>query len=298
MDWLYRMNLAMDYIENNICENIDFEQVSKLACCSAYNFQRMFAYITNISISEYIRRRRLTLVVNELKHSNMRIIDLAVKYGYDSHESFARAFQKLHGISPSTARNKGVILKAYPRLSFQITIKGDVEMNYRIEEGNPSKIFGKSIEVSFADEKSYSDIDAFVADSWGNGLRNKIREAAGYGSENEPDAKLLGIALHSFKSDGSYKFMLSAEFPETGIFHEFTDQQFDIVEIPKATWAVFNTACNEDEELDTINKIWRRLPEWFQSTGYQHAAGIPELEKCFKTPDGYRAEVWIPIMNA
>jgi AraC family transcriptional regulator len=110
MDWLDRMNSAIRYIEENITEDIDYDMVAEKACCSTYHFQRMFSFITDIPLSEYIRRRRLTLVAFELQNSDVRIIDLAVKYGYDSADSFSRAFQKVHGVVPSLAREKGARL--------------------------------------------------------------------------------------------------------------------------------------------------------------------------------------------
>ena len=291
MDWLDRMNGAIVYLEDNLDKDIDFERAAKEACCSVYHFQRMFSFITDITLSEYIRRRRFTLAAYELQNTEIRIIDLALKYGYDTNESFSRAFQKIHGVLPSLARNKGVKLKAYPRISFQITIKGDVEMDYRIEEGSPCKVFGKSIEVTINEDKGYKDINDFVAESWQNGLRQEIRDAAGYGPEGPQSPKLLGTALYGFKPDGSFRFMLTAEYPETTI-----PDSFEILEIPKSTWAVFITTCAEDEELDTISKIWNRLPEWFQAAKYEHKPNVPELEKCYRTDNGYLAEVWIPII--
>lgn len=292
MDWLKRMNGAINYIEEKIIEDIDYEKVAQIACCSTYHFQRMFSFITEVTLAEYIRRRRLTLAAAELQNSDTRIIDVAIKYGYDSHEAFSRAFQRLHGIAPSTAREKGIRLKAYPRISFQISIKGDVEMNYRIEKAGPSKVFGKSIGVTFKNEQCYQEIGEFVVQSWKNGLRETIREAAGYGPESRENKKLLGTALYDFKGDGSFRFMLTAEYPDVGV----TDD-FEVLDIPQGTWAVFSTSCLEDEELDTMSKIWRRLPEWFQATGYEHKSGIPELERCYRTDNGYLAEVWIPIVN-
>lgn len=292
MDWLERMNGAINYIESKIIEDVDYEKVAQIACCSTYHFQRMFSFITEVTLAEYIRRRRLTLAAAELQNSDVRIIDIAVKYGYESHEAFSRAFQKLHGIAPSAAREKGIRLKAYPRITFQISIKGDVEMNYRIEEAGPSKVFGKSIEVTFKDEQCYKEIGEFVVESWKNGLREKIREAAGYGPEGRENKKLLGTALHGYKADGSFRFMLTAEYPEQGV-----PDCFEVLEIPQGTWAIFSTSCFEDEELDTISKIWRRLPEWFHATGYEQRADVPELERCYRTEDGYLAEVWIPILD-
>ncbi len=292
MDWLERMNGAIAYIEAHLDEEIDYEGAAQAACCSVYHFQRMFSFITDIPLSEYIRRRRLTLAANELQSTEVRIIDVAFKYGYDSHEAFSRAFQKLHGVPPSIARSKGIKLKAYPRMSFHITIKGDVEMDYRIEEAQAGKLFGKSIEVSLKNEQYFKDINAFVAESWQNGLRESIREAAGYGPEGSQSAKLLGTALYAFKSDGSFRFMLTAEYPETTV-----PEEFEVLEIPASQWAVFSTSCGEDEELDTMTKIWSRIPEWFQATGYEHRPDAPELEKCWRTSSGYMAEVWIPIIS-
>jgi len=293
MEWLEKMNGAINYTEDNLSSNIDFEKVARVACCSSFHFQRMFSFIIDVPLSEYIRRRRLTLAAFELQNSDIKIIDIGLKYGYESPDSFTRAFQNLQGVTPSLARKTGVQLKAYPRISFHISIKGDVEMNYRIEEAEASKVFGKSIEVSFDNDKGYDGIDEFVKQSWQNGLREKIREAAGYGKEGSQNPKLLGVALYGFQEDGTYRFMLTAEYPLDGL-----SKEFEILEIPKETWAVFSASCREDEELDTVTKIWKRLPEWFQATGYELKAGIPELEKCFRSSTGYLAEVWIPIIKS
>jgi AraC family transcriptional regulator len=142
MDSLEKMNEALSYIEENITNEIDFKEVARLAFCSEYHFQRMFSFLAGITLSEYIRRRRLTLAAFELNNSNIRIIDIAVKYEYNSPDSFTRAFQVLHGITPSEARKNGQSLKAYPRMTFQLSIKGGSELNYRIEEKEAFRIIG------------------------------------------------------------------------------------------------------------------------------------------------------------
>jgi AraC family transcriptional regulator len=292
MDWLERMNGAIAYIEEHLAEEMDYEAAARAACCSVYHFQRMFSFITDIPISEYIRRRRLTLAAYELQNTPVRIIDVALKYGYDSHEAFSRAFQRLHGVPPSIARSKGVKLKAYPRMSFHIMIKGDVEMDYRIEEAPAGCLFGRSIEVSLKDEQYFRAINDFVGQSWQNGLRESIRQAAGYGPKGPQSTKLLGTALYDFQADGSFRFMLTAECPGDSV-----PEDFEALEVPASVWAVFSTSCSEDEELDTMTKIWRRIPEWFQATSYEHRPDAPELEKCYRTPGGYMAEVWIPVIS-
>jgi len=131
MEWLERMNRALAYIEANITVEISMEEVAKLACCSSYHFQRMFSFITGVPLAEYIRRRRLTMAALDLQSGNSRVIDVALTYGYDSPDAFTRAFHKLHGMTPSAAREPGVKLKAYPRLTFHLSVKGDKDMDIK-----------------------------------------------------------------------------------------------------------------------------------------------------------------------
>ncbi|EJR49854.1 hypothetical protein IIM_03728 [Bacillus cereus VD107] len=126
MDSLKNMNAAMQYIEDNLTNEIDFKKIARIAFCSEYHFKRMFSFLAGISLSEYIRCRRLTLAAFELKDSDVKVIDVAIKYGYNSPDSFSRAFQNLHGITPSEARNTSRSLKAYSPMTFQLSIKGGV----------------------------------------------------------------------------------------------------------------------------------------------------------------------------
>lgn len=124
MDLLKNMNAAMKYIEENLTYEIDFKMVARIAQCSEYYFKRMFSFLAGMTLSEYIRRRRLSLAAFELNKSNIKIIDVAMKYGYNSPDSFTRAFQNFHGITPTEARNYGQYLKAYPPMTFQLSING------------------------------------------------------------------------------------------------------------------------------------------------------------------------------
>ncbi len=142
MDVLDSLNKALAYLEEHLTGDIDYTEIAKIAGCSEYHFKRMFSFLAGLSLSEYIRRRRLTLAALDLKDSNLRIIDVAVKYGYESADSFSRAFQSIHGILPSEARNGSSRLKAYPRMTFQLAIKGGGAMNYRIVEKAPFKLVG------------------------------------------------------------------------------------------------------------------------------------------------------------
>lgn len=155
MDWITKMNAAMDYIEAHISDEIDLEVLASKAYCSSFNFQRMFSFITDIGVAEYIRRRRLTQAALDLQNTNQNILDIAIKYGYENQTSFGRAFKQLHGITPIEAKKPGVKLKAYPRLYFQISIKGDKSMDYRIEHREAFSVFGNETIGSFKDEMGF-----------------------------------------------------------------------------------------------------------------------------------------------
>lgn len=123
MEWLSKMNNAINYIEANINEKIDYAQAANIACCSLSRFQNMFLFITDITPAEYVRRRRMALSANELINNDVKIIDLSFKYGYESPEAFTRSFKAFHGFSPSVARKFKKYID-YPRIIIQINIIG------------------------------------------------------------------------------------------------------------------------------------------------------------------------------
>ena len=163
MDWIERLNKAINYLEEHIREDIDLEQTAKIACCSTYHFQRMFTYMAGIPLSEYIRRRRMSLAAADLQRSDAKIVDIALKYGYTSPTAFNLAFQSVHKITPSAAKKAGTSIKSYPPISFKIMIKGVEEMNYRIEEKEAFRIVGISQPMHKEVEKNFE----IVPQMWG-----------------------------------------------------------------------------------------------------------------------------------
>lgn len=125
MNIMLQLNKAMDYIEENITNDLALDEVSSITNYSQYHFGRLFYYISDMPLSEYIRKRKLTLAAEELKCSDIKIIDLAIKYGYDSADSFTRAFAKQHGMTPSIMRSSNGISNDYPKLVFQINVQGE-----------------------------------------------------------------------------------------------------------------------------------------------------------------------------
>ena len=157
MEWIDRLNDAIGYIEEHLRGEIDAAQLGKIACCSSYHFQRMFTYMAGIPLSEYIRRRRMSLAAVELQGKNVKIIDVAGKYGYNSPTAFNRAFQSVHGVAPSAVKNEGVSVKSFPPIQFKITVKGVEEMNYRIETKEAFRIVGVSVPLDKDIEKNFTE---------------------------------------------------------------------------------------------------------------------------------------------
>ena len=172
MEWLDRMNDALGYLEANLAGTADMEHAARLACCSVYHFGRMFSYIAGVPLSEYLRRRRMTLAAFDLQNGG-RVLDVALRYGYESPTAFNRAFQSVHGVSPSAAQRDGAPLKAYPRISFKITVKGEAEMDYRIIKQEAFRIVGVREPLLPDFEDSFRRVPEF----WGEAAASEIGRA-------------------------------------------------------------------------------------------------------------------------
>lgn len=176
MDWITGIQRALDYVEEHITEPIDYEEAARRACSSSFHFQRVFSVLCGFTLGEYIRLRRLTLAGSELAGSDEKVIDVALKYGYDTPESFSRAFTRFHGITPSQARNNGAVLKSFSRLSVKLILSGGNIMDYRIETKEAFKLVMKKKRVSAREELTPVEISAF----WQNAARTApSRRSAG-----------------------------------------------------------------------------------------------------------------------
>ena len=158
MDWIERLNEAIRYIEENLTGEIEYEKLGQIACCSAYHFQRMFAYIAGMPLSEYIRKRKMSLAAVDLQGNDAKIIDVAAKYGYTSPTAFNRAFQSVQGVNPSSVKSEGIAIKSFPPITIKITVKGVEEMNYRIETKEAFRIVGKSFPLSREIEQNFLEV--------------------------------------------------------------------------------------------------------------------------------------------
>lgn len=289
MDTLKCMNDALDYIEKNIENEINYKEIAKIACCSEYHFKRMFSFIAGIGISEYVRRRRLTLAAFDLRNSDIRIIDIAVKYGYNSADSFARAFNTIHGIMPSEARNSKYMLKAYPKMTFQISISGGCEMNYRIVEKEAFKIVGLKKRVPII----FEGVNPEIAEMWQSLTPEKIMELKSL-SNIEPIGMLSASVNFSetrMDEQGELDHYIGVATTNKSV------DQFEVLEVNPGTWAVFEAV---GEFPKTLQNVWGRIySEWFPSSNYEVAPG-PEIlwnESKDTTSPTFKSEIWIPIVK-
>lgn len=295
MEWLERMNLALDYVEENLNGEIELSEVASRACCSSYQFQRMFSFITDVTLAEYIRRRRLTLAALELQHGkNVKVIDVALKFGYESPVSFARAFHALHGITPAMARQDGIALKAYPRLSFLITIKGAEAMNYRIETKDSFAVFG--IEGVFRTDGN-GEVPQTPAKLWEQSIANgDVKRLEAHAGDLPPfishELNFVHAVCSYRKTElDTFPYMICAFRGEASVIEGYT-----LVTIPAHTWAIFPSEPHPwDKFDDTIETLYRRFyTEWLPTSGYEQVDGA-EFEM-YGTKDNLNyIELWFAV---
>lgn len=294
MDWLTKMNNAIDYIEANLTDDIDFDTVARKASCSSYNFQRMFSFITDISLAEYIRRRRLTQAALELQNTDSKVIDVAVKYGYDSATSFSRAFKVLHGITPAQAKEEGVKLKAYPKIAFQISIKGENAMNYRIETKEAFDVFGIETICSLnGDEDSLTP-----AQLWQACHKNGEYEHLFSNSGELPNfvasdlCKIHGVENYRKTAENTFPYMLCSFRSK-----DSNTDGYQIAHIPAQTYAIFpSEPFRWDEDFNNVlcSLQKRFYREWLPTAEYTRADG-PNFEIYGGNEELGYIELWYPI---
>ena len=300
MDWITGMQKAIDYIEANLTEEIDYEKVAAESFSSSYHFQRVFSILCGYTLGEYIRLRRLSLAGAELANGKEKVIDIALKYGYDSPDSFAKAFQKFHGITPSQARADGSKLKSFSRLSIKISLEGGSIMNYRIETKPQFTLLGykKRFEGTPYDELRHKQEGDFF-------ITTRAHQWMLKGMAND---KLSDYCVITNMDDDGYDFYIASTTDNwerdnlynskvTGI--DFMDKfQFEEIIIPERTYAIFETEKQRmpiPEYFDLRKQI---AAEWLSNNEYQ-MINAPEIAVYhWGIVGGYTErtiEIWIPI---
>ena len=282
------LNAAIGYIEANLCAELDLEELAGIACVTADSFMRFFSYMTGMTLMEYVRRRRLTLAAQELNCSKSAIVDIAVRYGYDSSAAFSRAFTKQHGITPSVYRKHGGSLKVFPPASFHILIKGAKEMNFRIIELADTVVYGVSKQY---DGEGYKNREELRNPMWTESMED-IPGKICNGKWNAPGSTVYDGVWFGIWQDGRY--MIAREERDA------VNHDIEMRVIPSGTYAAFTT------ERGTL--AWEEFPRlfglifdsWLPASEYKQKGDLAiEVLHLWTDYDLRKKnkyyEVWIPV---
>ncbi|MFJ8887538.1 GyrI-like domain-containing protein [Streptomyces sp. NPDC102402] len=282
---LDRLNQAMEHIESHLDQPIDVAALAQIAVTSEYHFRRMFSALAGLPLSEYVRRRRLTVAGAEVLSGDRTLLDVATRYGYGSGEAFARAFRAMHGVGPGEARRSGAALHSQPRMSFRLVIEGSSSMRYRIVEKDAFRVVGRKARVPLVHEGANPAIAGFIRSIGADTMR---RVAAL--SDQEP-AGIVGVSdqLDPSRAEGTeldyyHGVVTGADVPE----------DMDALAVPAGMWAVFESSGPFPK---TLQYLWRDVfTQWFPSNPYGSRPG-PEILGVRLSEDGTHAdaELWIPV---
>lgn len=282
MDWIKNLNRALEFIESNIEKELNNEIIAKEAYSSKFHFYRVFNILTGKTLGEYIKERRLTLASQDIIGKKMKIIDVALKYGYDDPGAFTKAFKRFHGVTPTQALTTKKILKATPPLKFFIDVKGEDQMDYRIEKKEGFSVVGVTLRTTAKDGVSFKAIPEFWQEKDKDGTTKEM-------CLNMKDMGILGICYDYDMDTDDFKYMIATEGNETSW------KRPEKLEVPESTWAIFPGKGNLP---DSMQKIWKKIfSEWLPATNYTVAEG-PQLELYLSEPDengNESFEIWVPV---
>lgn len=286
MSWIESIQKAINYIEEHLHETITMEQIAQEVNASVFHFQRTFSILTDMSIADYIRRRRLTLAAQELINTDSKVIDIAYKYGYDSPEAFTKAFRKQHNVTPSEVRKQQGPLQSYNRLIIQVTLKGAEPMKYNIVEKEKFQVVGVKRTYNCQTGENLQGIPQFWNELNGQGMDEQL-----FTLNNGQIKGVLGVCVpdENYKDNHLIDYWIATdhvgEVPENML----------AMEVPASKWVVFEV---RGPMPDAMQNAWKKIfSEWFPSNPYE-PAGTAELEVYTDedpTSENLYSEIWIPI---
>lgn len=294
MEWIESIKKAIDYVETHMLEEIKTETVAKVVLISPYYLQNGFKIMTGYTIAEYIRNRRLYLSALEIVSSEQKVIDIALKYGYDTPESFTKAFTRFHGITPNQIRKSPDKIKIFLPLKIKIFIQGGNEMDYIVEKMKSLKIVGFQREFTF--ETGYQEIPKF----WSEICQRYIGPVMmGKMPENDIEKVIkrcgigeFGVCIDDIGKDGKFRYMIAGRYdggkvPEGMVTYE----------LPEAKWAKFKCVGPLPEAFQNLNT--KLFKEWLPGNpDYKIAFGINVEWYGNKGDSGamdYESAIWVPV---
>lgn len=262
MDSYNDLNRLIDEIENNLKNEIDYQQLAKILGTSTYSMQRIFTFLTGITITEYIRKRRLSKAAEELRKTDHKIIDIAMQYHYDSPVSFSNAFKKMYGVSPANFRKQKMRITIFPKLEFHSAIRSMKTLSYRIEEKEEQIFYGKvTKKMTETDSKS---IQALYAEARRDGTIEFLKK------HHKGNILYYGIYENIYQNDKGKKigrYYLVGKTPK---------KDFVKVKIPKAKWACF--AVKNRKQKDILKVYQNIYFNWLPNSEYTKILEYPQLE--------------------
>ncbi len=281
MDWIKIIENALRYIEENLSGELTVGRIAEKVNISPFYFQKGFSMLCGYSVGEYIRMRRLSVAGSELVTSDNKVIDLALKYGYDSPDSFTKAFTRFHGSTPTDVRRKGALLKSFAPLHIKIILDGGNTIEYRVEEKSAFRVMGVSKMFS------YETANADVPQYW-----DEIHVQAAV----KPVEGMYGICFDEEMGGNRFRYMIADDLEEG----EAGEKNLETYEVPRHTWAIFPCRGAMPLSLQEVNR--RIFSEWLPASNYEIAEGYnieyysdpAEFKDGTQDPD-YYAEVWIPV---
>ena len=282
MRWMECIGEAINYIEENITQELTIESIAKKALISPFYFQKGFAMLCGFTVSEYIRCRRLALAGSELIATDEKLIDIAIKYGYDSPDSFTKSFTRFHGATPTAVRKNGAMIKSFAPLKIKFALEGGYSMDYKIVEKDAFTVIGMSRVFQY--ENAMEDVPKLWTEFLKAGKGNNI-------------CGMYGINIDESMSGNKFEYLIADNY----------NAAMDIPEgyvtkvIPKFTWAVFTCKGAMPQSMQDVNK--KIFSEWLPNCkDYEIAAGccIEMYNDPADYPKGtqdenYLSEMWIPV---
>lgn len=274
MNYYENLNEVINKIEDNLTQKINYKDLAKIIGTSSYTLQRIFAFLTGITLTEYIRKRRLSKAAEELLSTDIKIIDLAMKYQYDSPISFSNSFKKMHGVSPQNLRKNTLSLKTFPKIEFKPTTDIIEELEYTVRKLDKQKLYGITTGTI-----KLSNSEA-IRDLFDKSRNEKILDfIIEHSDKNE---LYYGASIDIYDNDltQNIQYYILGKTPRN---------DFISIEIPEATWACFKLKNkNQDDIIKLYNTIYTK---WLPSSKYTEILNYPQLEIYYKDD----CEICIPI---
>lgn len=287
MDWIQGLQRALDYIEENITEPIDYAEAAKKAYSSSFHFQRVFSTICGYTLGDYIRFRRLSLAGSELAAENVKVIDVALKYGYDTPESFSRAFTRFHGVTPSEAKN-GAVLKSFSKLSVKLILNGGTTMDYRIENKEAFEVVVRKKRFPKQHEITTREISKFWGECSSDGTIPAICKYIP--EDNIFDKCIIGISFGAEAATGDFPYGIGAHYNGEKISEDY----LTVEKIPAHTYAVFKCVGKMPEAFQKVYKYI--CTEFFPASEYEPAGVEIEAYPSDDTQnENFTCEIWIAV---